>query len=81
MSRPFAHQDACGQAGARIAVFVGGAFHSYVDTTTDPHGDITAQKVAASLGANQPSVEALTVCINHPTEAAVDCLTCDPLED
>lgn len=72
--QPFAHQDASGAAGAPLAIFVNGQLVEHVNTTTDPHGDITARK--AGSGA-----EALTVCLNHPDTAAVDCTICDPMED
>jgi len=78
MGKPFAHQDACGTARAPLGLFINGRFHSYIDTKTDPHGDIAAGEAIRQHGGG---AEALITCINHPRTAAVDCLICDPLDD
>jgi hypothetical protein len=69
--QPFAHQDACGDAGASLAVFIDGHLVEHVDAAVDPDGTLTAARHPAWA-------EVLLACINHPTVAAVDCLTCDP---
>ncbi|MFF0822502.1 hypothetical protein ACFYUR_19235 [Micromonospora haikouensis] len=72
--QPFAHQDASGAAGALLAVFIDGHLIQHVDPSVDPDGSLTAARHPAWA-------EVLLTCINHPTVAAVDCLTCDPMED
>ncbi|MFI1194170.1 hypothetical protein ACH4T9_13045 [Micromonospora sp. NPDC020750] len=79
--QPFAHQDASGAAGARLAVFVGGVFTEYVNTATDPYGYDAIARVLSGIAPTSHRVEALLTCGNHPTVAAVDCLACDPVED
>lgn len=75
--QPFAHQDTSGAAGAGLGIFVNGKFAERVNERTDPYGYDAIARILAS--ATQPvRVEALTVCINHQTTPAVDCLICDP---
>ncbi|QKW15473.1 hypothetical protein [Verrucosispora sp. NA02020] len=76
--QPFAHQDACGAAGTRYAVFVNSVFIEYVDTKTDPYGYAAMDRILAAHAPARPSIETLMVCVEHPTTAAVDCLICDP---
>ena len=75
--QPFAHQDASGAAGAGLGIFVNGKFAERVNERTDPYGYDAIARILAT--APQPVwVEALTVCINHQTTPAVDCVICDP---
>lgn len=78
--RSFAHQDASGVACAPLAIFVNGKFAEYVDTKTDPYGLKAMTRIIDGLDV-RVSVEALTECMNHPKQSAVDCLICDPMED
>jgi hypothetical protein len=79
-TQPFAHQDASGAAGAPMAVFVDGAFVECVNEQADPYGYDAIARIL-ERAAQPMRVEALIVCINHPTTAAVDCIICDPMED
>lgn len=81
MTRPFAHQDASGAAGAPLAIFVNGDFAEYVNERTDPYGYDAIARILAQRAPQQVSVEVLTECMNHPKQSAVDCLICDPMED
>ncbi len=69
------HQDASGEAGAPIGIFVNGRLVELADEATDPHGVETARRVAERLGQR---AEPLLVCHRHRDTAAVDCLICVP---
>jgi hypothetical protein len=74
---PFDNQDRAGSAGGKRGLFHDGQ-HLADIPAEDVSGAATRAIVAAELGIPEGQIEALLVCLEHPTTSAVDCTTCAP---
>lgn len=73
----FYNQDRAGAAGGKRGLFLDGR-HLADIPADDTTGEATRAAVAAELGIPEGQIEALLVCVAHPTISAVDCTICAP---
>ena len=73
MNRAIDHQDASGNAGAPLGVFLNGELLAVVPVE-DTYGYDTCER----FGGVGRGLEVLMTCMNHPSVAAVDCTDCAP---
>lgn len=73
----FDNQDRAGAAGGKHGLFHNGQHLADVPVD-DVYGEATRANIANERGIPEGQIETLLICLEHPTVAAVDCLTCAP---